>query len=103
MDLKECFLEDVLGRGAVAEEAHEEVEKLALISFHELRKARPISAPICCEQIFIRQRLPRHVPRIIAYGCTFPFCFFAVAARSIRIEFLPAPVDVSTVTTAAAG
>src|SRR5204862_4273777 len=43
MDLKEGLLEYIFRRGAIAEEAHEKMEQLALIALHKFCEAWPVT------------------------------------------------------------
>src|SRR5688572_28514562 len=53
MNLKERFLEHVLSGGAVAEEAHEEVIQLALITRDERAECRLVAVAVVGEQLFV--------------------------------------------------
>src|SRR5204863_5912332 len=53
MNLKERFLKDVFRRRAIAEEAHQEMKELALISFDQCREAGPLAVPVCRQQFLV--------------------------------------------------
>ena len=60
VNLEERFLKDVLGRGAVTEEAHEKMKQLALIAGDERRKALAIALTIVSQKLFVGALLACH-------------------------------------------
>ncbi len=53
MDLQKGFLKDVLGRGAVAVKADQEMEQLALIALHQARKTGAVAVTVRQQKLLI--------------------------------------------------
>jgi hypothetical protein len=51
--LQECFLEHILRRSPVTQEAHQEMEQLALIPPNQLCKRGPIIITVTVEQFLV--------------------------------------------------